>query len=92
MEKTITVTLQDEKETQERIPYLAILSVDEVWEKGLYLGTHIGSRNHFGWMVKERVSAIEKMIEAVGTRCYNYKCPPSCCPKGGMYAAKKDKN
>lgn len=86
----ITVTLQGEVEKEEKIPHLAILSVDEVWDKGRYFGTHIGSKNHGGWLVKERAAAIEKMIEAVATRCYNYKCPPTCYPKGGMYPSKKE--
>jgi hypothetical protein len=97
MEKFIMVTLQSnlesEKDIEEKIPLLSILSVEEVWDhKGHYLGTHIGSKNHGGWMVKDRAAAVEKKMKAVGTRCYNYECPPSCCTKGGMYTDRKDKN
>ena len=83
----IEVELQDkfDREIFEKIPIFSILSVDEIWDKGRYYGTHIGSKNHSGWLAKERAAQIDKKIEAVGNRCYNYKCAPTCCPKGGMY-------
>lgn len=96
MEKFITVTLQnnleDGPETEEKIPLFAILSVEEVWDhKNQYLGTHIGSKNHGGWMVKDRFTHVEKKMKAAGNRCYNYECPSTCCTKGGMYSDRKDK-
>lgn len=82
------------------IPHIQILSVEEVWDyvevpaaaegaparkKLTYLGTHIGSHAHGGWMVKDTKDSIEKKIRMKATRCYNGDCPESCCKKERLY-------
>jgi hypothetical protein len=98
----ITVTLQKNRvgiEEEIEIPHLQILSVDEIWDyldnaegKGkrlAYLGTLIGSRNHAGWLVKERAASVEKKIKAVANRCYNYECGDKCCGKDRLFPPQK---
>jgi len=91
--QNIEVTLIKNQRAQEEvipINHLSILSIQEVWDyvetpngnkKRQFLGTHIGSRLHGGWLVRETEREIERRIEHVATRCYLKVCSKSCCPK-----------
>lgn len=98
-------------EEEIEIPVLSILSVNEIWEfrqeknpdgtlqnkRQVYLGTHIASRNGFGWMVKERAKAIEDRIDFAAKRnkhyngqcnCWGSREAPIHCA-GSMYLEKR---
>lgn len=88
-------------EEEIEIPVLAILSVNEWWDwiqprnsdgslqrkQHVYLGTHIASKCHHGWLVKERSTAIEQRIDfaSKNNKHFNYECGDKngdgCCDR-----------
>ncbi len=93
------------------IPVLAILSVNELWEfrqerrpdgslenkRQVYLGTHIASHMHQGWLVKDRRKSIDDKIDFAAKKnkhymgqcnCWGKKDAPIHC-SGSMYLEKR---
>lgn len=98
-------------EEEIEIPIFSILAVSELWEfrqgkrpdgtlenkRQVYLGTHVASKNHFGWMVKDRAKSVEDKIDFATKRnkhymgqcnCWGSKDAPIHCA-GSMYLEKR---
>jgi hypothetical protein len=92
-------------EEEIEIRVLDILAVCEEWDwrqdrredgslgpkRQVYLGTKIGSRNHMGWIVKERATQVENLIDQAAKRNKHYlgECSAECCSRPWNEVRKK---